>query len=59
MESGRNAEDDRALNLCLHGVGIDDDAAIHGAGDAPDANFAALRHFNLGDLRHIASEYEL
>src|SRR6266567_9615201 len=38
MECRRDAEDDRALDLCPDGIGIDDGAAIDGADNAPHAN---------------------
>ena len=53
IERGRDAEDDRALDLRLDGVGIDDGAAIDRADDAPDTNGAILRHLDLGNLRHV------
>ena len=59
IERRRDAEDDRALDLRLDGVGIDDGAAIDRADDAPDANRSVLRHFDLGDLRQIGREDEL
>ena len=56
VERGRDAEDDRALDLRLDDIGIDHDAAVDRADDAPDANRAILRDFDLGDLRHIGPE---
>ncbi len=38
IEGGRDAEDDRALNLRLHGIGVDDRTAVDRADDTPDAN---------------------
>src|SRR5262249_58847435 len=54
-----DSKDDRALDLCLDGVGVDGGAAIDRADDAPDANGAVIRYFDFGDLRHVGREYEL
>ena len=47
---------DRALDLRPNSVGIDDDAAVDRANDAPNADRAVLRHFDLRDHRHVACE---
>jgi hypothetical protein len=54
----RNAEDDRALDLRLDGIGIDDGAAIDRADDSADSNRAIPRHFNFRNLCHIGREGE-
>src|SRR4051812_29780682 len=59
MERRRDAEDDRALDLCLHRIGIYDGAAIHRADNATDTNRAVLRHLDFGNLSDIAPEDEL
>src|SRR5881396_3290244 len=59
MERRRDAEDDRALDLRPDGIGIDDDAAIDRADDAPDANRSVLRHLDFGNLSQISREDEL
>jgi hypothetical protein len=59
MERCRNAKDDRALDLCLDGIGVDDGAAIDRADDAPDTDRPVLRHFNFGDQRQVGREDEL
>lgn len=59
IERRRDAEHDCALDLRLDGVGIDHGAAVHRADDAPHANRALFRHFDLGNLRQIAAEDEL
>jgi hypothetical protein len=59
MQRRRDAEDDRALDLRAHGIGIDDGAAIHRADDAPHTNRSILRHLDFGDLRQIGREDEL
>src|ERR1700722_9918541 len=53
IERRSDAEDDRALNLRLDCVGIDDGAAIDRADDPADTNRAILRYFNFGNLRHM------
>jgi hypothetical protein len=42
IERRRDAENDRALDLRLDGVGIDNGAAIDRADDAPDTNRASF-----------------
>src|SRR5580704_2905452 len=59
IERCRDAEDDRALDLCPDGIGIDDGAAIDRADDASDTNRSVPRHLDLSDLRHIGREGEL
>src|SRR6516162_7295622 len=59
MERRRDAEDDRALDLRLDGVGVDDGAAIDCADDAPYPHRSVLRHLNLCDVSHIGREYVL
>src|SRR5215471_9616060 len=59
MERRRDAENDRALDLRLDGVGIDDGTAINCADDAPYPHRSVLRHLNLGDVSHIGREYVL
>src|SRR5580704_19300935 len=59
IERRSDAEDDRALNLRLDCVGIDDGAAIDRADDPADTNRAILRYFNFGNLRHMGPEDEL
>src|SRR6266851_309215 len=59
IERRRDAEDNRALDLRLNGVGIDDGAAIDRADDAPDTNRSVPRYFDFGNLRHIGREDEL
>src|SRR4030095_8825554 len=59
IERGRDAEDDRALDLRPDGVGIDDGAAIDRADDAPDTNGSVLRHLDLRDLRNVGREGKL
>src|SRR5262245_43534243 len=59
VERRRDAEDDPALDLRLHGIGIDHSAAIDRADDAPDANRSVLRHFDFGNVRHVGGEDEL
>src|SRR6516164_11037356 len=51
IERGRDAEDDPALDLRLHRVGIDGRAAIDRADHPPDANRSVLAHFDFSDLR--------
>jgi hypothetical protein len=43
MKRHRDAKDDRALDLCLDSVRIDDNAAIDRTDDAPDTNPPAER----------------
>src|SRR5262249_48148191 len=52
-------EDDRALDLSLDGVWIDDGAAIDRTDDAPYPHRSVLRHLNLGNVSHIGREHEL
>src|SRR6266851_10386623 len=59
IERRRDAEDNRALDLRLDSVGIDDGAAIDRADDPPDTNRAIPRHFDFGNLRHVGREGEL
>ena len=59
MERRRDAEDDPALDLRPHGIGIDHGAAIDRADDAPDMHASVLRYFDFGDVRHIGRENEL
>lgn len=49
IERRGDAEDDRALDLRLDGVGTDDGAAIERADDPPHANRAIPRHFDFGN----------
>ena len=44
IERSRDAENNRALDLRLDGIGIDDGAAIDRADDAPDTNRTVLRN---------------
>src|SRR5947207_2589200 len=53
MKRRRDAKDDRALDLCLDSVGIDDNAAIDRTDDAPDTNPPVFRHFDFGNQRHV------
>ena len=48
-----------ALNLRADGVGIDDRAAVDRADDASDTYRPLLRHFDLGNLRHVGRKDEL
>src|SRR5450755_1814072 len=59
MKCGRDAEDNRTLNLRPYGIGVDHGATVHCADDAPDTNRAILRYFNFGNLRHVGPEDEL
>src|SRR5262245_15993408 len=59
MERARDPKNDRALDLRLDGVGIDDGTTIDCADDASDTNRSVLRHFDLGDLRHVGRKDEL
>jgi len=54
-----DAEDDRALDLGLDGVGIDGDAAIDRANDPVNMNLSILRHLDFGNLRHVGRKDEL
>ena len=56
IERRRNAEHDRALDLRLDRVGVDDSAAIDRADHAPHAHGTVLRHFDFGNLRHVGRE---
>ena len=56
IKGRRDAEDDAALDLSPDGIGIDDGAAIDRADNAPNANRAVLRHFDLGNLGHVGRE---
>jgi hypothetical protein len=59
IEGSGGAEDDAALELRLHGVGIDNGAAIHRADHASNADATFFRHFDLGNLREVAAKDEL
>src|SRR5438445_603788 len=55
-QDARDPEDDPALDLCLDGVRVDDDAAIHGADHPRDADLPLLRDRHLRNLRDVAPE---
>src|SRR5262249_48680825 len=59
IEGGGGAEDNSALDLRLHRVGVDDGAAIHRTDHTANANSALVRHFDLGNVRLVAAEDEL
>ncbi len=48
-----------ALCMSADGIGIDDGAAIYRADGTAHANRAVHRHFDFGDMRHVAPEDEL
>src|SRR5439155_313695 len=50
-----DAEIDATLDLCLHGVGVDDGAAVDGADDPVHAQITCLGHLDLGDLGQVAA----
>src|SRR5215467_10636854 len=56
MERRRDAEDNRALDLRLDGVRIDDVAAIDRTDDAPYPHRSVLGHLDLGDVSQIGRE---
>ena len=59
MERSGQPEKRSTLNLCFDRIGIDLPAAINRTDDPLDFDRAIGCHFDLGDLRHVASECEL
>src|SRR5262249_56332733 len=53
MQRRRDAEDDRALYLRPHAIGIDDGAAVDRTDAAPAANRRVVRQFDSGYPREI------